>query len=146
MNSQDFQDWIKKTVDGAMETLFAKADGYTDPEGDRLRNFKVAAELQHTTPIKALAGMMAKHTVSVYDLIDKSDTQWINWQVWDEKIGDSINYLLLLSALVHENAYDEEKTNQINLDASGVVELARKDTASEEETLNVLKQYRMKNH
>lgn len=102
MDNHDFEEYIKETVDRSLNTLFAKADAYTDPDGDRLRNFKVAAELQHTTPVKALAGMMAKHTVSVYDLIDKSDEEWIDWKTWYEKIGDSINYLLLLSALIHE--------------------------------------------
>ena len=102
MDTPEFEEYIREALDRAMVTLFAKADAYTDPDGDRLRNFKVAAELQHTTPVKALAGMMAKHTVSVYDLIDKSDEEWIDWKTWYEKIGDSINYLLLLSALIHE--------------------------------------------
>ena len=102
MDNHDFEEYIKDTVDRSLNTLFAKSDAYNDPDGDRLRNFKVAAELQHTTPVKALAGMMAKHTVSVYDLIDKSDEEWIEWKTWYEKIGDSINYLLLLSALIHE--------------------------------------------
>ena len=102
MDNHDFEEYIKEALDRAMATLFAKSDAYNDPDGDRLRNFKVAAELQHTTPIKALAGMMAKHTVSVYDLIDKSDKDIIEWVDWYEKIGDSINYLLLLYTLIHE--------------------------------------------
>ena len=102
MDNHDFEEHIKETVNRSLNTLFAKSEAYNDPDGDRLRNFKVAAELQHTTPIKALAGMMAKHTVSVYDLIDKSDEGWIDWKTWYEKIGDSINYLLLLSAVIHE--------------------------------------------
>lgn len=102
METPEFQENIKDMVDNSLNTLFTKADGYTDPEADRLRNFKVAAELQHTTPVKALAGMMAKHTVKLYDLIDKSETEWTYWSDWGEVIGDSINYLLLLSALLQE--------------------------------------------
>ena len=75
---------------------------------DRLHNFKVAAEIQNCTPITALAGMMAKHTVSVYDLIKKQENGFVvSREMWDEKIGDSINYLILLSALVQER-FDEE--------------------------------------
>ena len=73
-----------------------------------MHNFKVAAEIQNCTPITALAGMMAKHTVSVYDLIKKQENGFVvPREMWDEKIGDSINYLILLSALVQER-FDEE--------------------------------------
>lgn len=46
---------------------------------------------------------MAKHTVSVYDLIDDYEQgKAIPKEMWAEKIGDSINYLLLLTALLEE--------------------------------------------
>ena len=48
--------------------------------------------------------MMAKHTVSVYDLIeDYEQGKEISPKMWAEKIGDSINYLLLLTALLEED-------------------------------------------
>lgn len=51
---------------------------------------------------------MAKHTVSVYDLIRKHDLGGMtSKEMWSEKIGDSINYLLLLSALVQEEMDNE---------------------------------------
>ena len=55
---------------------------------------------------------MAKHTVSVYDLIGKHDLGGMtSKEMWSEKIGDSINYLLLLSALVQEEMDNEENQN-----------------------------------
>lgn len=46
---------------------------------------------------------MSKHTVSVYDLIeDYEQGKAISKEMWDEKIGDSINYLLLLTALLED--------------------------------------------
>lgn len=70
--------------------------------------FKVAGKLQKCTAVKALGGMMAKHTVSVYDLIDDYDTGVsISKAMWREKIGDSINYLLLLTALLEEDLKDD---------------------------------------
>lgn len=70
---------------------------------DRLHNFKIAGELQKCTAVKALGGMMAKHTVSVYDLIDDYEQgKAISKEMWAEKIGDSINYLLLLTAMLEE--------------------------------------------
>ena len=48
---------------------------------------------------------MCKHTVSIYDLINDAEIgKDIPLEMWDEKIGDSINYLLLLNALVREGA------------------------------------------
>ena len=38
------------------------------PQTTGLHNFKVAASLQGIYPEQALAGMMAKHTVSIYDM------------------------------------------------------------------------------
>ena len=78
-------------------TLINKAKEYATE--DRLHNFKIAATLQGITPIQALAGMMSKHTVSINDMCRGGEYPL---GMWDEKIGDSINYLLLLRALVEE--------------------------------------------
>lgn len=70
--------------------------------------------MQKCTPVKALGGMMSKHTVSVYDLIeDYEQDKVISKEIWAEKIGDSINYLLLLTALLEEN---EKLTKNIKTD------------------------------
>ena len=46
---------------------------------------------------------MAKHTVSVYDMLrGLEEGKSYPLELWDEKIGDSINYLLLLAAAVRE--------------------------------------------
>ena len=82
-----------------METLMNKAKEYAT-DGDRLHNFKVASEIQGISPTAALAGMMAKHTVSVYDMIKTGEVYPM--ALWEEKIKDSINYLFLLWALLHE--------------------------------------------
>jgi len=44
--------------------------------------------------------MMAKHTVSIYDMCGSGEIYDI--AKWDEKITDHINYLLLLRALVED--------------------------------------------
>lgn len=44
--------------------------------------------------------MMSKHTVSVYDMCESGEQYPIH--LWQEKITDSINYLLLLNAMVRE--------------------------------------------
>ncbi len=103
MNSERFNEVLDETLDKCVKTLGVKSDEYATE--DRLHNFKVAAELQNCKPMTALAGMMAKHTVSVYDLIQKAESgQKIPLELWDEKIGDHINYLILLSGLIREEA------------------------------------------
>lgn len=68
---------------------------------DCLSAFKIAASLQGCTPKTALAGMMSKHVVSLYDMCYSSLLQF-ELEQWDEKITDCINYLILLKALIKE--------------------------------------------
>ena len=110
MKSERFNEVLETTIKKCIDTLSVKSNEYATE--DRLHNFKVAAEIQNCTPITALAGMMAKHTVSVYDLIRKHEQgAEVPKGMWDEKIGDSINYLILLSALVQENIENRAGTH-----------------------------------
>ena len=103
MNTEDFNKIIHEQIDRCENTLCKKADEYAAND-DRLHNFKVAAGLQDCLPTTALAGMMAKHTVSVYDMLrGLEEGKSYPLELWDEKITDSINYLLLLLAAVREN-------------------------------------------
>ena len=64
--------------------------------------------LQHCSPERALAGMLAKHIISLYDMCF-ADGVSFGMDTWDEKITDSLNYLFLLKAIVKEG-----HTNQQN--------------------------------
>ena len=108
MRTEQFEEVINNRIETCKSVLCSKAEEYATD--DRLHNFKVAGKLQKCTAVKALGGMMAKHTVSVYDLIDDYDTGVsISKAMWREKIGDSINYLLLLTALLEEDLKDDKK-------------------------------------
>lgn len=101
MNEVTFNYLLENLQSKSVDVLRAKSKEYAT--ADKLHNFKVAAGIQNTTPVRALGGMMAKHTVSVYDLINKHDRgETISLDVWQEKITDSVNYLYLLWALIHE--------------------------------------------
>lgn len=67
---------------------------------DRLAHFKKAAALQDETPAQAAFGMLAKHLVSVADMVGAKKRYPL--EQWDEKISDSINYLLILRAIIEE--------------------------------------------
>jgi hypothetical protein len=98
MNDKDFDKIVDKQLTFCQGVLSQKAEEYATE--DRLHNFKIAAEVQHILPRQALAGMMAKHTVSIYDMCMCNACFTIS--LWEEKITDHINYLILLKALIME--------------------------------------------
>lgn len=101
MNQEDFNKAIQEQVARSLETLTRKGEEYATE--DRLHNFKMAAGLQGITQKQALAALLAKHIVSVYDMIWTDSGYPISQ--WNEKIGDSINYLLILRAMVDSELF-----------------------------------------
>lgn len=97
MNLQTFERLCDEQIERCKELLIDKNKEYAT-ETDVLHNFRVAAEMQGISVKQALAGMMAKHTVSIYDLCRNGGSII----TWEEKLTDSINYLLLLNAMVRE--------------------------------------------
>lgn len=96
---------FEKQVVRCAETLQRKTKEYTGDNPDRLSAFKVAAAMQGCSPERALAGMMAKHIVSIYDMC-YADRETFDMEVWDEKITDTLNYLFLLRGIVEEGQKD----------------------------------------
>lgn len=82
----------------AANRLDVKQEEYASYDG--FHNFNIAAKLQNITSEEALAGMMAKHTVSIYDMIHSCEKYDIEY--WEEKIGDNIEYLALLYAMMKD--------------------------------------------
>lgn len=104
MRIDDFNHVVDKQIKVCREVLVGKAKEYST-DGDKLHNFKVAADIQGCTVRQAVAGMMVKHTVSVYDMCASDKT--FDEALWDEKITDHLNYLLLLKAAVVEESWDD---------------------------------------
>lgn len=116
MNTEDFKKVIEDAIASSMETLFSKNDHY-NPNADKLKGFKVAAELQGITPRAALAGMRAKHTVSVYDILRSEELA--SPEMVQEKLGDDLNYILLAFAVIHEergNLASADRTDTVSYD------------------------------
>lgn len=85
-------------------TLASKAQEYAK-DADRLHNFNRAAEMLGKqygwTPVKAMLGMWSKHLVSVIDMANEaSEGKIFEPHFIDEKIGDAINYLILMESLL----------------------------------------------
>ena len=110
MNKTNFERLFEEQVNRSRSVLVSKAKEYATE--DRLHNFKVAAALEGKMPEQALAGMMAKHTVSVYDMAESGLAYPI--ELWQEKITDHINYLFLLNAIVRESCWSNERKDMEN--------------------------------
>lgn len=102
MNSEWFEKVVKDQIKMCEDVLINKAKEYSD-DSDRLHNFKNAAGMMGCDAKEALSGMMAKHTISVYDMCRNGKDYPI--ELWNEKITDHINYLLLLKAVVIEEKH-----------------------------------------
>ena len=105
MDHETFKTIITQMQKDSLATLLEKNSGYSN--ADPLHNFHQAAKLKGETTLKAIGGMMAKHTVSIYDLINKASEEYVPEEVWFEKIQDHLNYLLFLWAAVEETEIEQ---------------------------------------
>lgn len=111
MDQNTFDTIVKNTCKKINDILVIKGKEYVIGN-DRLHNFRVAARKLGTNVPSALVGMDAKHVVSIDDMVNhglpailyedgelntKKATVYI-----DEKIGDHINYTILLKAALLE--------------------------------------------
>lgn len=102
MTRATFDELLARRLQLTRTVLGTKAGEYAS-EGDRLHNFKAAATLLCDTSAGALTGMLVKHWVSVMDMVEAHDLgATFSAEKVDEKIGDIINYLILLEAVFAE--------------------------------------------
>jgi hypothetical protein len=105
MTEETFMEVFKDRVNKCQTLLISKNLEYAR-DGDKLSNFKKAAALQGCCPEKALQGMMAKHQISISDMInDLNDDIYTSMEIWEEKLNDALNYLFLLDALLEERRF-----------------------------------------
>ena len=113
MDGKRFDGIVSRQFEWCRETLGAKALEYETGTGmgeDKFHAFDRAAALLGCGRKRALAGMLAKHIVSVFDMCEGGSgngNREYSLETWEEKITDSINYLLLLKAMVVEESEPE---------------------------------------
>lgn len=101
-NTPSFDDVLARRLDLVQRVLGRKASEYVRG-GDRYSNFKHAAAYRNTTPEDALMGMRAKHEISLLDVVnDVREGRLPSVELLEEKIGDNINYLILLEGMIKE--------------------------------------------
>lgn len=100
--------------------LAAKSAEYSTDD-DKLHNFKRSAELVNesgaasSTAAKECAAFLRKHLISIFDLVEQPER--ITQHMIDEKIGDAVNYLILLEAIMTEGLAEKRliESNRVNL-------------------------------
>ena len=98
-NMEQFNTVCAKRLEKIKTILMSKAKEYAQGT-NRYQNFDTAARVMGTTREQALLGMMMKHFVSILDIIEKPCN--FSDGIIDEKIGDMINYLILLEGMLLE--------------------------------------------
>lgn len=104
MKNSRFKQLVNNRLLVCRQTLESKGADYSGSK-DRLKAFRVAARARGVSMAEALEGMRLKHEVSVWQCIGdmQEHPSYVPGEDWvDEKIGDSINYLLLLEAVIED--------------------------------------------
>ena len=106
-----YKDTINNMIAYCQNLINDKLIQYAN-KNDVFKTFNEAAELQEILPEQALFGMMAKHIGSIRNMLDKvekdiysmteNDAEGAEYSldIWKEKIGDNITYLLILYAMI----------------------------------------------
>ena len=99
MTTPEFNKVVEEQLERIENVLVKKAAEYS-LDDDRLSVFKHAAALSEETPEQALYGFMLKHIISITDMINSEAAY--SEELWNEKITDICNYLILLQGLLRD--------------------------------------------
>lgn len=110
MNNKTFEMIVEDSLDICKAVLIRKSKEYSSSD-NKLHNFDKAKDLMRCkTKEFALWGMFAKHLVSVTDMVERFEKtgELPTSGTIDEKIGDSINYFILLKACFYDDMIKAE--------------------------------------
>lgn len=98
MTSKLFDKVVNKTLNKCREVLTVKAKEYRRNDNP-FHNFEVGAMKTNKTREQIIRYFALKHEISIEDIVnDIADGKLPNKAIVDEKIGDAINYLIILKA------------------------------------------------
>lgn len=105
MTHEEFAEILDEQLSRISAVLGVKTDEYATE--DQLHNIRMAAVLQEESLPEAVAGMMVKHTVSIYTMVNSGKPFPV--EKWDEKITDHLVWLILLKAALVDDAQNPPK-------------------------------------
>lgn len=107
MTRQEFIESSRQFFIDNFDILKSKGSEYSSDDNPFL-NFEQTVPMSFNNSREAILwGFMLKHITSIKDLVNNIETQSndhnLTNNIIDEKIGDTINYLLLLRAMLKEH-------------------------------------------
>jgi len=100
MTHEKFNKIVEEMLEKCKATLGVKQTEY-NLDKDRLSFFKQGNDLTQLSPERTLYMFMYKHIKSLADMV--ASEHKYSKELWEEKIQDNINYLLLLRALLEDD-------------------------------------------
>jgi hypothetical protein len=109
MNLEEFKLLCGNRLGECTALMFGPKNDEYSRNNDKLHNFKVAADMLGVSPEQALVGMWVKHLVSVLDIVrDVSAGKPVPLDsILNEKFNDTINYTLMLEALLRDRTQNK---------------------------------------
>ena len=109
MTPEQFEKVVLNRCEKIQSVMASKNKEYAT-DSNKLHNFDKAARISGQTREKALWGMALKHYVSIDDLIENVGKGKLpSTDLLSEKIGDMVNYLILLEASVMQRIAEERE-------------------------------------
>jgi hypothetical protein len=102
MKEQEFNEIVKARCEKIIDILAKKQNEYSFA-GDRLHHYHAGARILNVIPERVLFGQLVKHFISTMDIIDRIEEEKVPAEsLIDEKLGDLINYCILLECVLRE--------------------------------------------
>lgn len=113
VSDEEMDKFINQRIELIKSTLLKKAKEYAR-NGDRLHNFNKGSKLYEKPREQVIYDFMQKHLISFDDMMrDLNSGDIKSIFMWEEKLGDIINYLVLLEAsLKHRLLCQSEEATQ----------------------------------
>ena len=100
MNNTEFNQVVEQLLSDCKKTLTSKGSDYTRGDSDRLINFKRSSEALGVNSFQVLGVFLRKQMDPIWKYIKSGS---IESEPIQSRIVDSINYLILLYALIAED-------------------------------------------
>lgn len=112
MSEREFEEILTKRLDKIRNVLGTKAKEYVR-NGDRLHNFNVGARLDGVSRERVLHGFLLKHYISYMDMLNDMDKGILPTEEYvDEKLGDIINYFILMEQSIKNKIKSKEAISE----------------------------------
>ena len=100
MNKETFEKYKNHLLKKAVKVRSAKEEEYHSTT-DLIGSFRKIASFRNKRVAPTIMTLVGKQFVSLSEMVDDADTVY-PIEVWEEKLVDSINYLLKLYAAIRE--------------------------------------------